>query len=89
MVFLIQFVKSIICYFQGRSLTSDLEEDIAAKALLGKVDTTTDVEEEKKEEPLSLYPSDSIVYGSGYTSVVDEKEPKDAIEITKEDEDND
>ena len=86
-VFIFQFVKSIIYYFRGRSLISDLDEDIAAKAILGKIDTDESKDEEKKEETLSLYPSDSFVYGSGYHSpVVDEKKDED---VKKEDEDDD
>lgn len=85
-VFIFQFFKSIVLYFSGRSLTSDLDEDLAAKAILGKLDPEDDEEEEEK--PLSLYPSDTVVYGSGYVSpLVEDKKPEKEIEI-KEGEDD-
>ena len=87
-VFVIQFVKSIILYFSGRSLSSDLDEDLAAKAILGKLDPE-DEEEEEEEKPLSLYPSDSIVYGSGYSSpLVESKKPDAEVEIKEGDDEN-
>ena len=68
-VFIFQFFKLIFLFFTGRNLFSDLPEDIELKALQNKTPEEESVEEEKKEEnPLSLYPSDSIVYGSGYSS---------------------
>ena len=68
-VFIFQFFKLIFLFFTGRNLFSDLPEDIELKALQNKTPEEEHVEEEKKEEnPLSLYPSDSIVYGSGYSS---------------------
>lgn len=68
-VFIFQFFKLIFLFFTGRNLFSDLPEDIELKALQNKTPEEEPVEEEKKEEnPLSLYPSDSIVYGSGYSS---------------------
>ena len=90
-VFVFQFVKSIILYFSGRSLSSDLDEDLAAKAILGKLNPDDDEEEEEEEEkPLSLYPSDSIVYGSGYSSpLMDNEKPKQNTEPQEGDEDND
>ena len=90
-VFVFQFVKSIILYFSGRSLSSDLDEDLAAKAILGKLNPDDDEDEEEEEEkPLSLYPSDSIVYGSGYSSpLMDNDKPKQNTEPQEGDEDND
>lgn len=90
-VFVFQFVKSIILYFSGRSLSSDLDEDLAAKAILGKLNPDDDEDEEEEEEkPLSLYPSDSIVYGSGYSSpLMDNEKPKQNTEPQEGDEDND
>lgn len=78
-VFIFQFFKLIFLFFTGRNLFSDLPEDIELKALQNKTPEEEPVEEEKKEEnPLSLYPSDSIVYGSGYSSPAfsDKKEEK-------------
>ena len=68
-VFIFQFGKLIYLFFTGRNLQSDLPEDIEVKKILEK---NAPKEEEKKEEDkdlsMSLYPSDSIVYGSGYSS---------------------
>ena len=64
-VFIFQFFKLIFLFFTGRNLFSDLPEDIELKALQSKGEET---KEEEIEKPLSLYPSDSIVYGSGYSS---------------------
>ncbi len=84
-LFVIQFIKMIILFFSGRNLNSDLEEDIQAKAILGELK----LEEEKKEEkPLSLYPSDSPVYGSGYSSPLFEEPNKEEVVEDKEGEDN-
>ena len=71
-VFIFQFIKMIILFFSGRNLNSDLDEDIKAKSILGELT----VEEEKEESPLSLYPSDSPVYGSGYSSPLFQEQPK-------------
>lgn len=95
LVFIFQFFKLIFLFFTGRTLFSDLKEDVELKALLSKEKEQaeeTPAEEEKKEEnPMSLYPSDSIVYGSGYSSpLVEEKkeveqkpepEPQPQIEV--------
>ena len=77
-VFVFQFFKLIILFFTGRNLFSDLPEDIELKAKLTKDEPKEEEEnkeETKKEEnPLSLYPSDSPVYGSGYSSPLFNKE---------------
>lgn len=87
-VFIFQFFKLIFLFFTGRNLFSDLPEDIELKALQNKTPEEETVEEEKKEEnPLSLYPSDSIVYGSGYSSPAfsDKKEEQiPEVEVEKE-----
>lgn len=57
-VFFFHLVRLIVMFFTGKKLNSDLPEDIKAKAIIDA--------NKPKEEPLSLYPSDSIVYGSGY-----------------------
>ena len=64
-VFFFQFVRLIILFFTGRNLSSDLPEDIEAKKI---IEANKPQEEEEQESPLSLYPSDSIVYGSGYVN---------------------
>ena len=84
-VFVFQFFKLIILFFTGRTLFSDLPEDIELKAKLTKDEPKQEEPKEKKEEdknPLSLYPSDSPVYGSGYSSPLfnKEKEPEPEIE---------
>jgi len=85
-VFIFQFFKLIYLFFTGRTLYSDLEEDIAAKAILEKAQNPNP-EPAKEEEPvkdqLSLYPSDSPMYTSNYSSPFDTKK-----EIEKEVEDN-
>ena len=87
-VFVFQLGKLVNLFFTGRTLFSDLEEDIAAKAKLSE-----NVEEEKKEPELSLYPSDSLVYTSGgYVSPTfeDKKEPEtgEAEQVNEEEEEN-
>ena len=86
-VFLFQFFKLIFLFFTGRNLFSDLPEDIELKALQNKTPEEEPVEEEKKEEnPLSLYPSDSIVYGSGYSSPAFSDKKEEIPEVEVEDE---
>ena len=74
-VFLFQFIKLIFLFFTGRTLNSDLEEDIAAKAILEKEQQPAQPEEEKKDQ-LSLYPSDSPMYTSNYSSPFEKEEEK-------------
>ena len=62
-VFFFQFVRLIILFFTGRNLTSDLPEDVEAKRII-----EANKPKEEEESPLSLYPSDSALYGSEYVS---------------------
>lgn len=90
-VFIIQFIKMIILFFGGRTLTSDFPEDIAAKAILGELSLEKE-EENKEDKPLSLYPSDSPVYGSGYSSPLFQDKPSQSEEDDEpllEEEEND
>ncbi len=77
-VFIFQFFKLIFLFFTGRTLSSDLPEDIELKNLQNKP-----VEEEKEQDnQLSLYPSDSIVYSSDYSSpIVEEKNEEPTQEV--------
>ena len=89
-VFIFQFGKLIFLFFTGRTLFSDLEEDIKAKAILQNVNVTPE-EEAKPSTSLSLYPSDSPVYTTGgYKSPVfeEKKEVQPEPEIEKEWEDD-
>ena len=75
-IFLYQFVRLIILFFTGRNLKTDLPEDIEARKIL----------EGNKEEnkDLSLYPSDTIVYDSGYsTPVLNEGKKEESVEEPK------
>ena len=77
-VFVFQFFKLVFLFFTGRTLFSDLPEDIELKEKL-----EGNKEEEKEEDSdnqLSLYPSDSIVYNNEYSSPVKKEE----IEIEQE-----
>ena len=84
-VFIFQLFKLIYLFFTGRTLFSDLEEDIAAKAILEKAQNPEPepVKEETRNDQLSLYPSDSPIYTSNYSSPFDTKK-----EVEKEVEDN-
>ena len=66
-VFIFQLGKLVYLFFTGRTLNSDLPEDIKVKALFAAATP--------KEEP---QPDQSyVVYSGGYTSPVEEKpEPK-------------
>ena len=77
-VFIFQFFKLIFLFFTGRTLSSDLPEDIELKNLQNKP-----VEEEKEQDnQLSLYPSDSIVYSSDYSSpAIEEKSEEPTQEV--------
>ena len=70
-IYLFQLGKLIYLFFTGRTLFSDLEEDIALKAKLA-----ANAPEENKESELSLYPSDSPIYTSGYMSPTYEDKEK-------------
>lgn len=56
-VFLFELIRLIVLFFSGRKLHEDLPEDIEAKRRITRMNDGSD---------LSLYPQDSIVYGSGY-----------------------
>ena len=76
-VFFFQFVRLIILFFTGRNLRSDLPEDIKAREI---IEANKPKPEEEKDESLSLYPSDSIVYSGGYQSPTFESEKKEEAE---------
>lgn len=78
-VFIFQFFKLIYLFFTGRTLNSDFEEDIAAKAILEKAEHPE--KEEAKNDQLSLYPSDSPMYTADYKSPFEpQEEPEEEIE---------
>ena len=84
-VFFFQLIRLIILFFTGRKLNSDLPEDIKAKAIIEA--------NKPREESLSLYPSESIVYGSGYVhpsleenNVEEQNDEIDQFEEKEEDE---
>ena len=88
-VFFVQFVKLIILFFTGRTLFSDLPEDIELRAKMTKDEPQEEQKEEEENKQLSLYPSDSVVYGSNYSSPLfsekkeepkEEQEPIDKVE---------
>ena len=90
-VFIFQLFKLIYLFFTGRTLFTDLEEDISAKAILEKMQNPN--KEEAKNSQLSLYPSDSPIYTSNYASPfdskkeVEEEQPEPEIEEEPEEED--
>lgn len=67
-VFIFQLFKLIYLFFTGRTLYSDLEEDIAAKAALEKEQNPVPEKDVMNNDQLSLYPSDSPIYTSNYSS---------------------
>ena len=74
--FIVQLVNIIVLFFSGKSLSSDLEEDIKAKAILNGTSDKDD-DEEEEEEKISVYPSDSPVYTTNnYNTPIDEKKPE-------------
>ena len=88
-VFFVQFVKLIILFFAGRTLFSDLPEDIELRAKMTKDEPQEEQKGEEENKQLSLYPSDSVVYGSNYSSPLfsekkeepeKEQEPIDKVE---------
>lgn len=87
-VFIFQLIKLIYLFFTGRTLYSDLEEDIAAKAILEKQnpDPVKETEQKSDNNPLSLYPSDSPVYTSDYSSHFAPRKEPEPEEVIFEDE---
>lgn len=73
-LFFYQFVRLIILFFSGRTLFSDLDEDIKAKEILARQSGEEETNEATNSD-LSLYPSDSIVYNNQqYSSPLVEKQ---------------
>ena len=84
-VFLFQSGKIIYLFFTGRTLNSDLEEDIAAKAKLHANDIQPE-EINKNPTDLSLYPSDTSVYQTNdYVSPTFGEKEEEAEPIEEED----
>lgn len=80
--FIVQLVNLIILFFSGKSLSSDLEEDIKAKAILNGTDDKEDEDDEEEVEKISVYPSDSPVYTANpYSTPVEEKKEEPQGEI--------
>lgn len=81
-IFLFLCVKSVFLFFYGKTIFSDLPEDIEARRILSEkldnnVETNVDIEENKEEskpEILSVYPSDSNMYKSEYNRPLENEE---------------
>lgn len=83
-IFIFLCFKSIFLFFYGKTIFSDLPEDVEARGILNSKiennqspvqDIETPVEEAQEATPLSLYPSDSNMYKSEY-SKIEESEPE-------------
>lgn len=71
-IFFFLLIKSVILFFKGKTIFSDLPEDIEAKRIITNQTSNTpapqtivennNVVEEKQDSQLSLYPSDSTMY---------------------------
>ena len=62
LVFIFQLFKLIFLFFTGRTLFSDLPEDIELKALLNTTaDSTSPTEEKKEEQPQYVYQTAAYV----------------------------
>ena len=85
-VFIYQFIKMIVLFFSGKTLTSDTEEDLKVKAILGNGTTEEKEEEEEEEiEKVSVYPSESPVYTSTpYNTTTDDKKTEEKVEEKEE-----
>lgn len=59
-IFFFQFGKFIYLFFTGRTLFSDLEEDIQAKQILGQL--PKDEPEKEIENSYSIYPTEATLY---------------------------
>lgn len=86
-IYLITFVKLVILFFTGRNLNSDLDEDIKAKAILNPQPKEEEEDEKEKDDlAMSVYPSDSIVYGPGnYASAVNDKKEEKSKQVVPND----
>ena len=87
-VFFFQFIRYIVLFFTGRSFKSELPEDIEAKKIIEK---NKPKEEPEPDHSLEVYPQDSIVYGTGFSSPAfsDEKEEKKSEDTMEEKEEDD
>lgn len=86
-VFFFQFVRLIVLFFTGRNFKSDLPEDVEAKKIIEK---NKPKEEPEADHSLEVYPQDSIVYGTGFTSPSfskekEEEQPDENLEEQEED----
>ena len=76
-VFIYQFFKLIFLFFTGRTLFSDLPEDIKLKALLDEKQKESKPEESVAQpEPEQSSTQTAPVYGGNYASLYIEANPK-------------
>ena len=64
-VFIYRFGKLIYLFFSGRNLKTELKEDEEVRRI---IEANTPKEENKDDQPMSLYPSDSQMYDTEYIS---------------------
>lgn len=96
LIFFFLIGKSVVLFFKGQTIFSDLPEDIEAKKILSArnepIDPTpVEPESNNDNSPLSLYPSDSNMYKSDFSGLNEikhqpeetpvEEQPK--VEITR------
>ena len=80
LVFIFQLFKLIFLFFTGRTLFSDLPEDIELKALLNTTaDSASPTEEKKEEQPQYVYQTAAYV-----SPAYDKKEETPAPSATQE-----
>jgi len=72
-IFFFQFFKLIVLFFSGRTLFTDLDEDIKAKAILNANANPGEQNNSNTNDSLSLYPQDSPVYHSNYYSPLEDQ----------------
>lgn len=88
-VFFFQLGKLVYLFFTGRSINSDLEEDIAAKTKLQVMEPQQEEKTSNPQTELSLYPSDSPIYNtSDYVSPTFGEEKEVEAEPIEEEDDN-
>lgn len=86
LIFAFLIIKSILLFFKGQTIFSDLPEDIEAKRILAEREARLVQSKEETMErvqpsvdnnagPLSLYPSDSNMYKSEFQHPSIEPEP--------------